>query len=218
MDEIEDFINSYNQIISFTFPYQIRLDKDFHPSRESFENAIYLWQETKQLLKVKYWSDWESSLPNVYNADHMTLFTYLLAKEEFKLGKKSSADRVCYLNRIRNGIDAWHSVDLPRKTLFVHAIGSVLGRATYGSGLVCYQNVTIGASKGNYPVFHGDCVIFSGATVLGNCSIGSNVLIGAGALVIDTDVPSNSKVTGRAPNLKVVPLEKTIIDDFFYSK
>ena len=54
--------------------------------------------------------------------------------------------------------------------------------------------------------------------MLGNCSIGSNVLIGAGALVIDTDVPSNSKVTGRAPSLKIVPLEKTIIDDYFYSK
>ena len=218
LNEIEDFIDSFNQVVSLTFPYQIKLDKDYHPSRESYENAIYSWRETKQLLKLKYWSDWDSSLPNAYNADHMTLFSYLLAKEEMKLGKNISADRVCYLNRIRNGIDVWHSVDLPRKTLFVHAIGSVVGRATYGTGIVCYQNVTVGGSKGKYPVFHGDCVIFSGASVLGNCSIGDNVVIGAGALVIDKDIPSNSRVTGRAPNLRVVPLERTIINDFFHEK
>ena len=91
VNEFEDFIDSFNQVVSLTFPYQIKLDKDYHPSRESYENAIYSWRETKQLLKLKYWSDWDSSLPNAYNADHMTLFSYLLAKEEMKLGKNISA-------------------------------------------------------------------------------------------------------------------------------
>jgi serine O-acetyltransferase len=215
MSETSDFIDSFNQLISLAFPCQIELGKSYYPSRESFENAIYSWQETKKLLKIKYWSDWESSLPNTYNADHMTLFSYLLAKEEVKLGKSTSADRICYLNRIRNGINVWHSVDLPGKTLFVHAIGSVIGNATFGTSLVCYQNVTVGGSKGKYPVFQGSCVIFAGASVIGNCSIGDNVVIGAGALVIDEDIPANSTVIGKVPNLRVLPLGRTEVDEFF---
>ena len=215
MSETSDFIDSFNQLISLAFPYQIELGKSYYPSRESFENAIYSWQETKKLLKIKYWSDWESSLPNSYNADHMTLFNYLLAKEEVKLGKSASADRICYLNRIRNGINVWHSVDLPRKTLFVNAIGSVIGNATFGTSIVCYQNVTVGGSKGKYPVFQGSCVIFAGASVIGNCSIGDNVVIGAGALVIDEDIPANSTVIGKVPNLRVLPLGRTEVDEFF---
>jgi len=215
MSETSDFIDSFNQLISLAFPYQIELGKSYYPSRESFENAIYSWQETKKLLKIKYWADWESSLPNSYNADHMTLFNYLLAKEEVKLGKSASADRICYLNRIRNGINVWHSVDLPRKTLFVHAIGSVIGNATFGTSIVCYQNVTVGGSKGKYPVFQGSCVIFAGASVIGNCSIGDNVVIGAGALVIDEDIPANSTVIGKVPNLRVLPLGRTEVDEFF---
>lgn len=213
--DTSEFIDSFNKLILLTFPRQNELDKGYYPSRESFQNAINSWQETKKYLKIKYWSDWESSLPNAYNADHMTLFSYLLAKEEVKLGKITSADRLCYLNRIRNGINVWHSVDLPSKTLFVHAIGSVIGNATFGTSIVCYQNVTVGGSKGKYPVFQGSCVIFAGASVIGNCSIGNNVVIGAGALVIDQDIPANSTVTGRVPNLRVLPLGTTSADEFF---
>lgn len=215
MSETSEFIESFNKLISWAFPCQIELDKGYYPSKESFKNAIYSWQETKKLLKIKYWSDWESSLPNTYNADHMTLFNYLLAKEEAKLGKSISADKICYLNRIRHGINVWHSVDLPRKTLFVHAIGTIIGNATFGSSLICYQNVTIGGSKGKYPVFQGSCVIFAGASVIGNCSVGDNVVIGAGALVIDKDIPANSTVTGAVPNLRILPLGRIAVDEFF---
>lgn len=37
--------------------------------------------------------------------------------------------------------------------------------------------------------------------IIGDSHIGDNVTLGAGALVKDTDIPSNSLVFGQAPNL-----------------
>ncbi len=200
-----------------TFPNGSILSEEYLPSRGCFESAINSWEETKNLLRTKYWSDWKVSIPNVFNVDHMTLFCFLLAKEEINLKREMSADRICYLNLIRHSTNIWHSVSLPKKTLFVHALGTVLGKAKYGSSLVCYQNVTVGGSNSVYPIIHGDCVIYSGASILGNSEIGENVVIGAGSLIVDEIIPSNSKVQGRSPNLIIKSLEVNISEEFFYN-
>nr|WP_229026808.1 MULTISPECIES: hypothetical protein [Eggerthella] len=45
--------------------------------------------------------------------------------------------------------------------------------------------------------------MLSDSKVIGDCEIGSNVIIGANAYVKDVDIPSNSLVFGQSPNLVI---------------
>lgn len=43
--------------------------------------------------------------------------------------------------------------------------------------------------------------MFANSSILGRCKVGDNVKIGAGALVKNEDIPSDSIVFGQSPNL-----------------
>lgn len=43
----------------------------------------------------------------------------------------------------------------------------------------------------------------AGTSIIGKCRIGDNVILGAGALIKDEDVPDNSLVFGQSPNLLI---------------
>ncbi len=47
------------------------------------------------------------------------------------------------------------------------------------------------------------CDPWYGRTILGDCNIGNNVIFAANSFVLDIDVPSNSIVYGRHPNVEV---------------
>jgi serine O-acetyltransferase len=214
--EKRDFIDSLNRTILMAFPKSRAVRKtEYLPKLESYENAIASWEMTRGYLTDGYWRQWIKTFPNFFNADHMTLFLYLLSFEEARIGRIDSADRIAYLNRIRHGINVWHTVLLPTRLLFVHSTGTVLGRAKYSERFVCYQNVSIGASRGKYPVFLGSCVVYSGSSVLGNCEIGNNVVIGAGTLLIDQVIPANSKVFRKGGKICITPLNEDIAAEFF---
>ena len=216
-ESLIDFTNHINSLILSEFPSSnIDSNMEYLPLQNSFEKAIFSWAKIKSEIKVKYWKDYYKDYPNKFNSDHMALFLYRLAREEAQAGRIESADRIAYLNKIRNGLDVWHTVALPVKTLFVHPIGTVLGRAKYGSSLICYQNVTVGDSKGNYPEFLGSCLLYSNVSVLGKSKIGSNVVIGAGTLVIDKAIPNNSIVYGQGKNLTIKPNPTNLFDDYFH--
>lgn len=42
-----------------------------------------------------------------------------------------------------------------------------------------------------------------GSMVLGECNIGDNVQVSSGTIIIDKDIPSNSVVFGRSPDLVI---------------
>ena len=70
-----------------------------------------------------------------------------------------------------------------------------------GKNLVVNQGVTIGISNKykngiNSPIIGDNVRICSNAVVIGGIKIGSNVVIGAGALV-NKDVPNNCTVVGN---------------------
>lgn len=71
------------------------------------------------------------------------------------------------------------------------------GRAVVGRGCHIDQGVTIGGTsrKPEVPVLGDDVYVGAGAKILGAVRVGSNVVIGANAVVI-RDVPDNSLVVG----------------------
>ena len=85
--------------------------------------------------------------------------------------------------------------------LFIdHGMGVVIGETSViGNNVTLYQGVTLGGTgkeKGKrHPTIGSNVVIGAGAKVLGNITIGDNSYIGANAVVIK-DVPYNSTVVG----------------------
>lgn len=104
-----------------------------------------------------------------------------------------------------NGLDMFYAIDLPKHFGAEHPVGSVLGRAEYGDNFYFYQNSSVGGTikegKEVYPVIGKNVQLCSGASILGQCKIGNNVIIGAGTLVKNQDIPDNSIVFGSSPNL-----------------
>lgn len=93
------------------------------------------------------------------------------------------------------------SAEIGPGLLLIHPYGSAVGRIKMGSNCTIHHNVTIGwnykfDSQGRTGPIIGDNVRFSpGAVVIGPLTIGSNVLVGANA-VVTKDFPSNSVIGG----------------------
>lgn len=124
-------------------------------------------------------------------------------------GGGQTANQIYYLNKILHSVDWYCEIGLPDHFMVEHPLGSVLGRAVYGDFLFLYQGVTIGGnvSLGEdaicYPVLGDYVLLYSNAKVLGNSHIGNNVIIAADASIINEDIPDNSIVFGRSPNLVI---------------
>ncbi len=118
-----------------------------------------------------------------------------------------------------HGVDWFYAVDLPVHFFAEHPVGSVLGKAKYGDHLLVYQGTTVGGSskdgKIHYPAIGNNVILFSNASVLGKSDIGSNVIVSAGAQIVNENVPDNCIVFGQTPNLIIKGrnpniMEKTI--------
>ncbi len=80
--------------------------------------------------------------------------------------------------------------------LLPHPNGVVIhAGAEIGPNCLIFQQVTIGAAAGGIPRLGGHVDIGAGAKVLGPICIGSDVLIGANAVVL-CDVPSGASAVG----------------------
>lgn len=85
-----------------------------------------------------------------------------------------------------------------------------------GSNVYIQHGVTLGASKGleNAPIIEDNVIIGAHATLIGRIKVGSNSVIGAGAIVTK-DVPSNNVVLGIN---KIAPIRQDLqntLDAFF---
>ena len=84
-----------------------------------------------------------------------------------------------------------------------HPYGIVAHYKDFGTNNRLYQNVTIGAKRGfkssfpeEYPSIGNNVVVYAGAVICGDVTIGDNSEIGANSVVIN-DVPPNSIVAGN---------------------
>lgn len=104
------------------------------------------------------------------------------------------------ISRLFTGIEIHPGAQIGRKFFIDHGMGVVIGETTIiGDNVLIYQGVTLGGtgkeSGKRHPTLKNNIVVGSGAKVLGNITIGNDVRIGAGSVVI-TDVPDDSTVVG----------------------
>ena len=95
----------------------------------------------------------------------------------------------------------------------LHSIGIVINSSVRaGSNLVLEHGVTIGAEKDRSPILGDNIYIGAGAKIIGAVRIGSNVKIGANA-VVTHDIPDNATAVGipaRVIRLHGEPVEHSV--------
>ena len=107
---------------------------------------------------------------------------------------------ISHINRFLTGVEIHPGAKIGRRFFIDHGMGIVIGETTeIGDDVLMYQGAVLGGTslqKGKrHPTLGNNIVIGAGAIVLGPVRIGNNVKIGAGSVVV-RDVPSNSIVVG----------------------
>ena len=77
--------------------------------------------------------------------------------------------------------------------------------ASVDEGCTIFQQVTIGQNgliqdEKNAPIIGANCYIGAGAKIIGPCTLGENVRVGANAIVVD-DIPPNTTVVLNKPRI-----------------
>lgn len=160
----------------------------------------------------KYFSGGESVVFNHLHGDHYAMFLYFLSNTIWKAGGDPAVcAKLFQLNKALHGIDVFYEVALPDIFLFVHPLGTVLGRAQYADYFLVYQQCTVGSNKGVYPTLGEYLSLHPGASVLGKCTVGENCTLGAGALLLDKDLKKDTLYVGSPNNYTIRPsVEKSL--------
>ena len=184
----------------------------------SFTSALDKVKYSFSFSHNKYYKQNGSIYFNPYQSAQYCIFLYWLSYE-LGIDSKGSclADRVYYLNKALNSVDIYHQVRLPDVFFLDHPVGSVIGRADYGMCFSFSQNCTVGNNKGIYPVIGKNVTMNSGSSIIGNCTIEDNVILGAGTLIKDQNIPSCSLVFGQSPSLIIKSRPREYFNEMLHS-
>ena len=177
--------------------------------RPYFISAIERVENCFSSIDNKYYSSDTGPIFNHLNGDQYSMYLYFLANTLYRGGyKKSFLEKLFLLNKLLHGVDIFYEVELPDIFLFVHPLGTVLGRAEYSNYLIVYQNCSIGANNNIYPSLGEFTSIHPGASILGDCKIGTNCKIAAKSLLLDKNLNSDSLYIGNPKNFSIIIKEK----------
>lgn len=136
------------------------------------------------------------------NTVQYAIYLYYLSHIIYKKGEsKKTRTLIYYLNKSLHSNDWYYEVALPKLFWAEHPLGSVMGRGKYSDGFFFMQNCTIGGNNDCYPTLGKNVHMYSNSSILGNANIGNNVVLGAGTIIMDEDIPSNCLVFGHSPKL-----------------
>lgn len=151
------------------------------------------------------------------------ILAHRLAHRLYRAGVPLLPRILSQISRFFTGIEIHPGAQIGRRFFIDHGMGVVIGEtAEVGDDVLIYQGVTLGGTgkdKGKrHPTLGHHVVVGTGAKVLGNITIGNDVKIGAGSVVVKS-VPDDSTVVGipgrvvRARNERVDELEHGRLPD-----
>lgn len=118
----------------------------------------------------------------------------------YKKGMKTIPRLISQLSRFITGIEIHPGAEIGCGFFIDHGMGVVIGEtAEIGDNVTLFQGVTLGGTgkeKGKrHPTIGSNVVIGAGAKILGSITIGDDAKVGAGSVVLK-DVEENSTVVG----------------------
>lgn len=116
---------------------------------------------------------------------------------------------ISQISRFLTGIEIHPGAKIGRGFFIDHGMGVVIGEtAEIGENVLIYHGVTLGGTSlktgKRHPTIGNNVIIGAGAILLGHLKVGDNSQIGGGAVVVK-DAPANSVVVGNPG--KVVKLD-----------
>jgi serine O-acetyltransferase len=159
--------------------------------------------------------DADSVMFDHLHGDQYTMFLYYASNSAFVAGDLTLAKKLFLLNKALNGFFCMYDTLLPPVMFLNHALGTVIGRGTYGNFLLVTQNVTFGKEDGHAPVIGEGVIVYGGALIAGATTIGDRTVIAANASIRNADVPAASVVAGASPELIVRPRKRHLSETFF---
>jgi serine O-acetyltransferase len=128
------------------------------------------------------------------------IWSHRFAHTLWNLGLRYPARLTSHLNRHFTGIEIHPGATIGRRFFIDHGMGVVIGETTeIGNDVLIYQGVVLGGTslekKKRHPTLGNNVVIGAGAIVLGAITIGDNSRVGAGSVVLH-DVPPNATAVG----------------------
>lgn len=116
---------------------------------------------------------------------------------------------VSQVMRVLTGIEIHPGAKIGKGFFIDHGMGTVIGETVIiGKNCVLFHNVTLGGTGKHtgkrHPTLGDNVLIGAGAVLLGPITVGDNVKVGAETFVYNKNIPSNSTIVG-APG-KIVKL------------
>ena len=148
-------------------------------------------------------------------SDQYAMFVWFCSNEAWRAGNVELAADLFALNKALNGIVCMWDTALPRVFLWIHSVGTMLGKAEYAERFVAYHNVTVGTDRGARPSLGEGTILFAGSKVVGGARIGARSVVSLNAVVINEEIPPNSVVAGASPNLVVKARRRWLYGDYF---
>ena len=169
-----------------------------------FDRVLKKLEYCFSFVNNKYFFNGKHVLFNHLNTDQYAMLLYILSKTLYKETQDSNVcEKIFYLNKSLHGIDAFYEVELPDIFLFVHPLGTVLGRGNYSNHFLVYQRCGIGSNRNKYPALGEYVSLHPGATVIGDCRIGKNCKISTNSLLMDHSLNDNSVYAGTPQDYSV---------------
>jgi len=112
---------------------------------------------------------------------------------------KTMLDILAMIQKQICGCEIYYSAEIGKNFRLVHGLGTVIGsKSIIGDNCTIHQGVTLGTKYDpttEKPRVGDGTIIYCGAKVLGNITIGKNVVIGANA-VVTKDLPDGAVAAG----------------------
>lgn len=131
-----------------------------------------------------------------------TVVVIRMAQRSYARGWLRLAKLFSLFNVIVFGLEVPARLAIGPGLVIPHTNGIVIGAGAIGSNVTIYQGVTFGADLADFdfdlskrPIVEDGVIVTAGAKIIGPVRLGTGVVVGANAVVID-DIPPNMLAVG----------------------